>query len=46
MLTKKERYQNILDKWFLIESIIKDIMQEIQFPYILCLSKKNDVLSQ
>lgn len=43
---KKERYQNILDKWFLIESIIKDIMQEIQFPYILCLSKKNDVLSQ
>lgn len=43
---KKWIYQNISKKWFLIESIIKDITQEIEFPYILCLSKKNDVLSQ
>ena len=43
---KKWIYQNISEKWFLIESIIKDITQEIEFPYILCLSKKNDVLSQ
>lgn len=43
---KKGKYQKTLEKWEQIENIIKSIIQEIDFPYILCLSKENDVLSQ
>ena len=43
---EKGCYRRIVQKWGLIEDIMKRIMQEIEFPYILCLSKENDVLSQ
>lgn len=43
---KKTIYQKTLERWEQIEKIIKNIIQEIDFPYILCLSKENDVLSQ
>lgn len=43
---EKGNYKRTLERWNLVEKIIKNIIQEIDFPYILCFSKENDVLSQ
>lgn len=42
----KKNYSKIIQNWKLIEKIMKDIIQKIDFPYIICLSKEEDVLSQ
>ncbi len=43
---KKEKYKEISERWQLVEKMMKSMIQEIDFPYILCLSKNSDVLSQ
>lgn len=43
---EKGKYKKILDNWNLIEKNMYHMLQEIDLPYIFCLSKKNDVLSQ
>lgn len=43
---QKGIYREISEKWELVEKMMKSIIHEIDFPYILCLSKSSDVLSQ
>lgn len=42
----EESYKGISERWELVEKIMKDMIREIDFPYILCLSRESDVLSQ
>lgn len=44
--SEKGKYKKTVENWKLIEKMIEEIIKKIDFPYILCLSKKNDVLSQ
>ena len=39
-------YNSILEDWNLIENISRTLLQEMDCPYIFCLSKEKDVLSQ
>lgn len=43
---KRGGYNSILEDWNLIENISKTLLQEMDCPYIFCLSKEKDVLSQ
>lgn len=43
---KEGRYNSILEGWNLIENISRTLLQEVDCPYIFCLSKDKDVLSQ
>lgn len=45
-VSKKEEYNSILKDWNLIENIMKTLLEEMDCPYIFCLSKEKDVLSQ
>lgn len=45
-VSKKEEYNSILKDWDLIENIMKTLLEEMDCPYIFCLSKEKDVLSQ
>lgn len=43
---KRGVYNSILEGWNLIENISRTLLQEMDCPYIFCLSKDKDVLSQ
>lgn len=43
---KEGIYNSILEDWNLIENILRTLLQEMDCPYIFCLSKDKDVLSQ
>lgn len=43
---EREAYNSILEGWDLIENILRALLQEMDCPYIFCLSKDKDVLSQ
>lgn len=45
-VAKKGGYNSILKEWNLIENIARTLLQEMDCPYIFCLSKEKDVLSQ
>lgn len=45
-VNRKGGYNSILEAWKLIENILRTLLQEIDCPYIFCLSKDKDVLSQ
>lgn len=45
-VSKEGVYNSILECWDLIENISKTLLQEMDCPYIFCLSKDKDVLSQ
>lgn len=45
-VSKKGGYDSILKDWDLIENILKTLLEEMDYPYIFCLSKDKDVLSQ
>ena len=43
---KRGVYNSILEGWNLIENISRTLLQEMDCPYIFCLSMEKDVLSQ
>lgn len=45
-LKKEGKYIEIVNAWSEIEEIVKSIIHELDLPYIVCFSKKGDVLSQ
>lgn len=45
-VSKIGKYNSILESWDLIENISRNLLQEMDCPYIFCLSKDKDVLSQ
>lgn len=45
-VSKKGVYTSLLESWNLIENISRTLVQELDCPYIFCLSKEKDVLSQ
>lgn len=45
-IQEKTEYMNIIKYWDLVEKNTQKLLQELDLPYILCLSKNNDVLSQ
>lgn len=45
-VSKVGGYNSILECWDLIENISRTLLQEMDCPYIFCLSKDKDVLSQ
>lgn len=45
-VAKNKNCPEILKKWSLIKQMINKLLQKIDLPFIFCLSKGNDVLSQ
>lgn len=45
-VAKNKNCPEILKKWSLIKRMINKLLQKIDLPFIFCLSKGNDVLSQ
>lgn len=45
-LAANQQYKELVTHWELIENAAQFVLQEIDLPYIFCLSKEKDVLSQ
>lgn len=45
-ILERDQYKEIIYHWELVEKAVQIVLQTVDLPYIFCLSKENDVLSQ